>query len=201
MNPKLWLLLIFSALLACKGSEKSAASTAAPAATPAPPPPKLPYRPSVSELEKVCAGQGVPNIEPQPRDKARAALFVKSDPAGKLEHVPYESVVAYKDGLAVSLEDASLVACIEVTKKKKLTTCEMKPLDPSKMGGTLTTYGWDYVVRLRDTKTGKVLSEKKITRADKKCPSLHSFKQLEEDLLPPFETGASLAVSNYRDGK
>lgn len=202
MKAQLALLVLLSALLACKGGQKSSASTATPAATPAPPPPKRPFSPSVSELRKVCDGQGVAGLDPQPRDKATAALFVKSDPAGELTHLPYDALKdGYKDGIAPSLDRATLVACIEVEKKKKLKTCTMEALDPTKLGGTLNTYSWEYVVTLRDTKTSEVLSEKKQTRDDKKCPPFHSFTKSEEDWIPPFGTIASAAVSRYRDGK
>ncbi len=201
MRLTLPLVVVLAALLACKGGSKGTAGTATTAAPPPPPPPKLPYRPSPGQLERVCAGEGVPSIEPKPRDRASAALFVKRDPAGKLEHVAYQDLVANKDGLAVSLEDATLVACVEVTKKKKTKSCVMQPLDPTKIGGTLTLYAWEYDVTLRETKSGKLLSEKKVKRTDDKCPPLHSFKQMEEDLFPPFEASASLAVSNHREGR
>ncbi|MBI3203262.1 MAG: hypothetical protein HYZ29_17110 [Myxococcales bacterium] len=201
MRLGLALVIVAGALLACKSGNKGRESTATASTPPPPPPPKVRFRPSLSQLEGVCAGNGVASIEPGPRDRASAALFVKRDPAGKLEHLAYQDIVANKDGLAVSFEDAALVACIEVTKKKKNKRCVMEPLDPTKIGGTLVLHSWEYTVTLREAKTGKMISEKKVKRDDTKCPPLHSFKQIEEDLLPPFEVSASLAVSSYREGK
>jgi len=194
------LVVLLAALIACK-SGKPSGGTATTAAPPSPPPKKLPYRPGAGELRGVCDGKGVPKIEEKPRDKASAAVFVKADPEGKLEQLPYAEIVGYNTGIAPSEADATLVACIEVTKKKKTKDCVMEPLDPTKMGGTLTLYSWKYSVTLRDAKTSKVLSEKTVERDDKKCPPIHGFKQSQEDLLPPFGTSASIAVTNYRDGK
>lgn len=188
------------ALFACKSSKKSD-ETPTTTSAPAENAPKLPFRPSASALQKVCEGQGVPGLDPQPRDKATAALFVKKEPTGAFEHVEYDTIVGYKNNLAVTLDRATLVACIAVTKKKKNKSCPMTPVDKTKLGGTLNIYTHDYVVTLRETSSGKVLSEEKKSRADTQCPDVHVFTKSEEDLDPPFATSADLAVSNYRDGK
>ncbi|MBK7580026.1 MAG: hypothetical protein IPI67_07440 [Myxococcales bacterium] len=200
MRRTRWLVvaLMLLSLLACKSGKKGRSSLP-PEPTTAPV--KQQFRPSAALLEKVCEGAGVPSIEPQPRDKASAALFVRAEPGGKLEYKAYEDFVANRETLAVNLEDASVVVCLDVTKKKKLKTCSMKAMDPTKGGGTLNTYSYEYVVTLRETSTGKVLSEQKKTRVDDKCPDFHAFKKSEEDLELPYEVSAGLAVYNYRAGK
>lgn len=185
-------------LLACKrDKERRSSLPPAPSSAPA----KQKFRPTAALLEKVCDGTGVPSIEPRPRSEARAALFVRLEPGGQREHKAYDDFVTHRETLAVNLEDASVVVCLDVTKKKKLKTCSMKALDPTKGGGMLTTYSWEYTVTLRETSTGKVLSEQKKKRADDKCPEFHAFKKSEEDLVLPYEVSAGLAVHNYRDGK
>lgn len=201
MKRSAWVFLLLASLLACKGSKKAEEQKPATASTPAPPPPKAPKEASVEAMKGVCQGKGISDLEPEPRDKATAALFVKKEPTGQLEHVAYEDIVGMKDGIAVHPGRASLVACVEVQKKVKVKSCVMEALDPGKMGGTLNTYKWDYTVTLRETSSGKALSEKKVSRTDDKCPPIHSFKSSTEDLYPPFAVSAGLAVSNHRDGK
>lgn len=199
-RPTVLTLCLLTALFACKGSKKSPETTPTPAPAPTPTA-KTPFTPGVSQLQKVCDGQGVAGLDELPREKASAAAFVRKEPGAELEHIKYDDVVAYKDGLASSLDRATLVACIEVKKKKKLRSCEMEALDPGKLGGTIHLYSYDYVITLRETKTGKVLSEEKKSFGSKKCPAFHSFKKSEEDLEPPFGVIASSAATRYRDGK
>jgi hypothetical protein len=185
------------ALLACKSDKKKPD----PVPTAAPTTPKLPFTPSADTLQKVCDGQAVPGLDPLPREQARGALFVKKEPSAKFEHVAYDDIVGTKNMLAVTLDKATVVACIAVTKKKKNKACVMTPVDKTKLGGTLTIYDWEYTVTLRETATGKVLSESPKKRSDTKCPDVHIFEKTDEDLEPPFAISADLAVSNYRDGK
>ena len=191
-------LILLASLLACKGAKKKD-ETGTPSIATAPPP-KLPFRPSPSLLEGVCEGKAVTGLDPLPRDKAKGALFVRQ-PGAKFEHVEYDSIVGYKNNLAVTLDSATVVACSDITKKKKTKSCVMTAIDKTKAGGTLTLYDYEFTVTLRETATGKVLSEEKKTRSDKKCPEFYAFKKSEEDLELPTNVSADLAIGRYRDGK
>jgi hypothetical protein len=191
-------LIVLASLLACKGSKKKDETRTTSVATS--PPPKLRFRPSASQLEGVCEGKAVTGLEPLPRDKTKGALFVRQ-PGAKFEHIDYDSIEGHRTNLAVTLDDATVVACLDITKKKKNKSCFMTALDPTKGGGTLLLYEYGYTVTVRETETGKVLSEEKKTRSDKKCPDFHAFKKSEEDLELPTAVIADLAIGRYRDGK
>jgi hypothetical protein len=199
-SSRIWLsgITLLAALLACKGSKK--AEPTATTSVASSPPTKLPFSPSVSQLRGVCEGKAVPGLDVVPREKAKAALFVRQ-PGAEFEHIDYDKLVAYKDKLAVTLSEATTVVCIDITKKKKNKSCIMTPLDPAKLGGTLNIYDYQYTVTLRETATGKVSNEAKKSRSDKQCPSVHVFEKSEEDMPLPYAVTADSAVSSYREGK
>ena len=148
-----------------------------------PPPPAFQAPLTEDDLRAVCDGKAEPRAKAYSKADPTAhsmLLFVK---AGTKEYRS-DDINPLKRFKSEKPEQTELVACINRTAVKKVSTCDFDDTPPARY---LDMHEATYEITIREAKTGAVVGTKTAALPPDGCPTFHSFSSEREDSFPDFD--------------